>query len=83
MVSPTNRTRSADSAAWAVGCHDGYIELHVIGRARPTMSAPVTTACTPSSASAAEVSIESMSACAKALRTNATCSMFGRTMSST
>ena len=79
---PSPRPRTAPGRPTApdgrCGCHDGYIELHVIGRARPTMSAPVTTACTPSSASAAEVSIAVDAWRARtALRTNATCSMFG------
>jgi hypothetical protein len=43
--------------------------------------APVITACTPSSAAAAAVSIETIRACACGLRSTAACSIPGRTRS--
>ncbi len=75
---PWNRTLSVASTAWvspdSVGIH---------ARLCCAISSPVTTATTPGSAAASDVSIETIRACATGLRRIAMCSMPGRTTSST
>src|SRR5215207_8040895 len=75
---PWNRTLSVARTAWVsperVGIH---------ARLWAARSAPVTTATTPGSAAAAEVSMDAMRAWGTGLRRTAACSIRGRTMSST
>ena len=75
---PCMRTLSVASTAWVSPERVG-----IQARLCSARSAPVTTATTPSSACAREVSIERMRACANGLRRIAMCSIPGRTMSST
>src|SRR5918993_698584 len=75
---PWNRTLSVARTAWVsperVGIH---------ARLWAARSAPVTTATTPGSAAAAEVSMDAMRAWGTGLRRTAACSIPGRTTSST
>ena len=75
---PWKRTLSVASTAW--------VSYDIVGiQARPSVASvsPVMTACTFGWASAAEVSIETIRACAYGLRRIAPCSMLGSWMSST
>ncbi|CAB4850595.1 unannotated protein [freshwater metagenome] len=75
---PWKRTLSVASTAWV-----SYDRVGIQASPRPARVSPVITACTPGSASAAEVSIETMRAWAYGLRRMALWSMPGRLTSST
>jgi hypothetical protein len=75
---PWKRTLSVASTAWV---SPDIVGIHA--RLCCAMSSPVTTATTPGSAVASDVSMETIRACGTGLRRMAMCSIPGSTMSST
>jgi hypothetical protein len=81
--SPTNRASSSASGGSGVVGIVGPSMVNHCSRTSGLRSAAVNTACTPSSASAADTSIPRIAARGNGLRTKQACSIRGRTTSST